>query len=316
MQHTHKLAVIDSGAGGISILMEILTKVLPQDCIYVADHAGFPYGILDETTLLYRLTGIVQHLVSHYQTMIIVVACNTASTLALDDLRSRFPEVQFVGVVPAIKPATQLSKTKHIGVLATPATVVRQYTHNLVTEFASDCHVSFWGSTYLVELAENFMTTEKVDEKCLMQELDKLLEQDRDIDTIVLACTHFPLIKSFIQKCAKQLCAIHGRHHQIHIIDSGEAIARRVASIAERLDTDRPDKERPDKESPDNKKLGLNKLIRKAESTPQKTPIYITYISTSYDQKQLQKLANNYDRHIQLNAHYLIQSQTLHLELT
>lgn len=300
MQLSHKIAVIDSGAGGISILAEIIKKLTQEEqtreqYIYVADHAGFPYGELNEDILLTRLNNIVDHVIKNYQPHIIVIACNTASTLALDQLRSQFTGVQFVGVVPAIKPANQISNTKHIGILATPATINRKYTLDLINEFAYNCTVSFCGSTHLVHAAENFISSGQIATDILTQEVETLLRQDEKMDTIVLACTHFPLIKSAIHQCA---ASFHKNNHHstpVHIIDSGEAIARRVSNIIKTAPSQTKEK----------------------EENKGKERVQMLYFSTNEKQEFLEQLNVNYDRYIKTYSAVTttIQSQALHLRL-
>ena len=299
MQLTHKIAVIDSGAGGISILTEIIKKLTQEEqtqeqYIYVADHAGFPYGELNENILLARLHNIVSHTIENYQPHIIVIACNTASTLALDHLRSQFSDIQFVGVVPAIKPANQISQTKHIGILATPATVNRKYTLDLINEFAHDCTVSFCGSTQLVHAAEDFISSNIIATDIITQEIETLLKQDEKIDTIVLACTHFPLIKNAIHQCATFYDTNNHRSSPVHIIDSGEAVARRVSSIINERQKD------------------TGKHNDKA-----KEDINILYLSTNKRHEFIEQMRINYDQYIKAysTVSKTIQSQVLHLRL-
>lgn len=307
MQLTHKIAVIDSGAGGISILTEIIKKLAQQgrtleQYIYVADHAGFPYGELNEGILLSRLNNIIDHVIKKYQPHVIVIACNTASTLALDHLRAQFMGVQFVGVVPAIKPANQISKTKHIGILATPATVNRKYTLDLIDQFAQDCSVSFCGSTHLVHVAENYISSGLIKTDILTQEIEALLKKDEKMDTIVLACTHFPLIKNAIHQCATSFHKSNQRPYPVHIIDSGEAIARRVSNI---IKTHHKTSGRQEDEGKNNDK------------DTNKTRLNILYLSTDKKPEFIEQLSVNYDRYITAAGAALntIQSQALYLRL-
>lgn len=280
MQYTHKIAVIDSGAGGISILGEIIKQIDNLRCIYIADHQRFPYGELSENDLLSRLTTIVKHLIKHYQPSIIVVACNTASTLALTHLRHMF-DVNFVGVVPAIKPANALSSSKHIGILATPATVSRSYTHNLSKQFAHTSTVSYHGTTELVRLAENYLLSGVISQACVDAEVYELLEQDAHIDVVVLACTHFPLLKSQIQHAVDKWPP-NKQKMNIKIIDSGEAVARRVKSLL----------------------CDSNQTWRAHKNTIQETPtVNIEYLSTSNTQTRLIHTREAYNTYIKNIAH-------------
>jgi glutamate racemase len=209
--------VFDSGVGGLTIA-EAITGHLPHcSIIYGSDNAAFPYGIKKESQLIDRVDAVLHKFQSVSQADIIVVACNTASTVALPKIRERF-DLPIVGVVPAIKPAAQISQTKTIGLLATVGTINRDYTHTLIEEFASDCQVISIGSNELVTLAEHKLR----DENPSFENLPKILRPFKDtegLDTIVLACTHFPLLTDELQNMLPEV---------ENWIDSGKAIARRV----------------------------------------------------------------------------------------
>lgn len=213
-----KVVIFDSGVGGLSVYQEI-HALLPQvQFIYAFDNAAFPYGELDDATLIKRTNYIVTLLANRYQADLVVIACNTASTIVLPSLRQQLT-IPVVGVVPAIKPAALISQTKSIGLLATPATVNRDYTHQLVQQFANGCEVKMIGSTRLVEMAEQKLRGKTVD----IGELEQILKPwQGTIDSIVLGCTHFPLIKQEIQTAFK---------HPVNVVDSGKAIAKRVALL-------------------------------------------------------------------------------------
>nr|WP_053062376.1 glutamate racemase [Photobacterium aquae] len=213
-----RVVIFDSGVGGLSVYQEIRAQMPGLQYIYTFDNAAFPYGELPESELIERTLHIVSELVAGYQADLVVVACNTASTVVLPALRSVLA-IPVVGVVPAIKPAAQLSQQKVLGLLATPATVRRQYTDTLIADFASDCEVLRLGSTRLVEMAEQKLRREPID----MDELRRILQpwQGR-VDTIILGCTHFPLIKTEITQAFEQ---------SVQIVDSGKAIANRVRTL-------------------------------------------------------------------------------------
>lgn len=228
-----KILVFDSGVGGLSIL-QALQQALPAcEYIYASDNEAFPYGTKNAAFLIERVHNVLQALIEKKQPDLIVVACNTASTLVLPRIRQHF-SIPIVGVVPAIKPAARQSKTKVIGLLGTPGTVDRPYTQELINEFASDCEVIRVGSVELVTLAEQFLRGDIVPSETVTRILKPLFDKQQ-LDTIVLACTHFPLIK-------KQL--VNASPRSINWVDSGDAIARRVSSLLERrLLTDLPRKE-------------------------------------------------------------------------
>lgn len=220
------ILVFDSGVGGLSIATEIQKRLPFVRIIYASDNAFFPYGTKGENELINRVEKVLTHINQQYRVDMIVIACNTASTLALPRCRQLFSQ-PVVGVVPAIKPASQLTQTGVIGLLATPATVARPYTLNLIQEHAANHQVLRLGSSDLVALAERKLRAELIQST----QLDPILTQFskspdyRKMDTLVLACTHFPLLRDEIQDWFTE------NQMDIVIIDSGEAIARRVEHL-------------------------------------------------------------------------------------
>ena len=215
------ILVFDSGVGGLSIAAAI-DEFLPQHrLVFASDNAAYPYGTKSVEELVPRVVAVIEKLLSKITIDIVIVACNTASTVALPELRQRL-SVEVVGVVPAIKPAVKASQTKSLGVLATPATVKRQYTQNLLDDFAEGCKVDLLGSSDLVDIAERKLHDGKVDVDLLKSIVEPWFDSDCTIDTIVLACTHFSLLKIELDEIFKQ-------HNKIvQLIDSAEGIARRV----------------------------------------------------------------------------------------
>ncbi len=212
--------IFDSGVGALSVFAEI-NKLQPQlECILALDNARFPYGVINESDLLERVILVVGKLIGQYQPNLCVIACNTASTLVLDELRKRY-DIPFVGVVPAIKPAAANSKTQTIGLLATPATVNRSYTNNLIQDFAPESEILRLGSSELVYMAERKLRGEPVDLVLLEEVLSPFIEHPT-LDTLVLACTHFPLLHEEIRQLMPE---------RIAILDCGAAIAQRVRSL-------------------------------------------------------------------------------------
>ena len=221
-QHAHPhIAFIDSGIGGMSVLDEVKQAVPNMRVSYFMDNHFLPYGEQDTEFLVSRLIAIVKFLVATKPDLV-VVACNTASTISLDKLRAKF-NLPFVGVVPAIKPAGAMSINKHIGVLATKTTVQGEYLQDLITKYAADCQVTTLGSSELVVFAEHYFWHDN--EKTLSGSFPDSFPDlgcFADVDTLVLGCTHFPLVKS-------QLAAKLSPH--IKLVDSGQAIARRVKHL-------------------------------------------------------------------------------------
>lgn len=220
-----RILVFDSGVGGLSIAQQIQKRLPFAPLIYASDNAFFPYGTKGETELIARVEAVFHNIIAAHPVDIIVIACNTASTLTLPHVRSHFPQ-PVVGVVPAIKPAAAQSQSQVIGLLATPATVARPYTHNLIREYAPNAEVIAVGSSELVELAEYKLRGGKIAPEQLQHILQPFFSHARghEMDALVLACTHFPLLRD---ELAAQFSP------KVKLIDSGEAIARRVASLLE-----------------------------------------------------------------------------------
>jgi glutamate racemase len=215
----------DSGVGGLSVLAEA-RRVLPQaSTIYVADSAGFPYGTKSEAEIAARVPALLGRLAERYRPRLIVIACNTASTIALAAVRAAL-DLPIVGTVPAIKPAAKISTTRVIGVLGTNATVRQPYVDRLAAEFASDCLVLRHGSAELVDLAEESLRGLPTVDDRYRAVLAGLLDQPggERIDVIVNACTHFPLVTDRLAAAAP---------HPITFVDGSAGIARRIATLTE-----------------------------------------------------------------------------------
>lgn len=218
---TKQVLIFDSGVGGLSIFQETLHKNPNINYFYLFDNAYFPYGELEDDALIKRLTELLLSFVKKQRIDLIVIACNTASTVALAALRSHF-SIPVVGVVPAIKPAAKLTKNGVIGLLATPATIRRNYTSLLIDEFAAHLQILKIGSTELVKLAEEKLQGLEVDPKRLQKILEPWTVLEKNPDTIVLGCTHFPLLRAEISSCFKE---------PVQLVDSGKAIADRVYQL-------------------------------------------------------------------------------------
>ncbi len=212
--------VFDSGVGGLTIARELSDMAPSLALDYAADTGFFPYGDKSDTELRDRLPKVARALYEAIKPDVFVIACNTASTLALEEVRAALP-CPVVGTVPAIKPAAALSQSGTIGLLATPGTVRRAYTDQLIAEFAKDTRVIKHGSLELVALAEAVARGETPDLEAFAAAQRALFDGAGGdaIDTIVLACTHFPLVR-------KEL--IQSAPRPVRYIDSGEAIARQT----------------------------------------------------------------------------------------
>lgn len=205
----------------MSVLRPIRALLPSAPIVYVADNAFYPYGTKEPQEIEARLPALLGRLAGRFDPELIVIACNTASTIALDPVRAAL-DLPIVGTVPAIKPAALLSKSRTIGVLGTDATVRQPYVDRLTAEFASDCTVIRHGSAELVDLAEASLRGDRGDPAAYRRILDALFDRPGGsaIDTIVLACTHFPLVQDELAAAAR---------HPVSFVDGKEGIARRAA---------------------------------------------------------------------------------------
>lgn len=225
MADDRPLLFFDSGVGGLSVLGPTRALLPNAPIVYAADNGGFPYGVRTEAEIAARVPALLGRLAERYRPRLIVIACNTASTIALAAVRAAL-DLPVVGTVPAIKPAALLSKTRAIGVLGTDATVRQPYVDNLSAEFAADCLVLRHGSARLVELAEAKLRGEATDPAEYARALAGLLDQPggERLDTVVLACTHFPLVEPELTAAAPRA---------LNFIDGSAGIARRIAFLTE-----------------------------------------------------------------------------------
>lgn len=220
MADERPILFFDSGVGGLSVVAPTLALLPQAPIVYAADSAGFPYGTRSEAEIGSRVPALLGRLVERYRPRLAVIACNTASTIALAPVRAAL-DVPVVGTVPAIKVAAELSATRVIGVLGTDATVRQPYVDDLAARFAGDCTVVRCGSAALVELAEAKLGGVTPGLDAIAGAVAPLLEQP-DLDTVVLACTHFPLL-------ADELSAVFGA--EVTLVDGGPGIARRIAFL-------------------------------------------------------------------------------------
>ncbi len=217
------ILVFDSGLGGLTVFREVARARPDARYVYVADDAFFPYGEQPEGALIERVVALMGELIASHQPTLIVIACNTASTIVLPHLRERYT-VPFVGTVPAIKPACAASVTRRVSVLGTKATVSREYTRKLIRDFANGADVTLVGSARLAALAEAELRGEAVADADIAAELAPCFvdEAGRRTDTIVLACTHFPLLLPSLERLSPW---------PVSLIDPAPAIARRVVGL-------------------------------------------------------------------------------------
>jgi glutamate racemase len=216
MKQQHIL-IFDSGIGGLSIYREIVKLQPHVRYTYIFDNEAYPYGELQEHDLINRVSGYISQFTKMFDVDLIVIACNSASTVALPTLREKL-SIPVVGVVPAIKPAAKISK-RAIGLIATPATIKRPYTAELIKTFAPNREVKMVGTTRLVNMAEDKLRGKEIN----LAELKEILLPDLlEIDVAVLGCTHFPWLK-------KEIAHVLGP--EVTLVDSGLAIANRVIDL-------------------------------------------------------------------------------------
>jgi glutamate racemase len=219
-----RVLVFDSGLGGLTVFAQIAKTRPDASLVYAADDAVFPYAALGEAELISRVVSVMDRLIALHAPDLVVIACNTASTLVLGPLRIRYPALPFVGTVPAIKPAASASRSRLVSVLATTGTVARDYTQALVREHAGDCQVALVGSQHLARVAEDWMRGMPVDDSEIAREIAPCFveKQGRRTDSIVLACTHYPLLLDRFMRLAPW---------PVEYVDPAPAIARRVDAL-------------------------------------------------------------------------------------
>lgn len=215
---------LDSGIGGLSVLREARVLMPDRRFVYVADDAAFPYGGWAEEALLAHLLALMRQLVAVHDPALVVIACNTASTLALAALRAAHPGLPFVGTVPAIKPAAERTRSRLVSVLATPGTVRRAYTADLIATFAGRCEVTLVGSDRLAGVAEAHLRAGVLNESEIAAEIAPcFIERNgRRTDIVVLACTHYPFLANVFRRLAPW---------PVDWLDPAEAIARRALAL-------------------------------------------------------------------------------------
>ncbi len=228
MTDNRLICVFDSGLGGLTVYRE-LAKLLPETpAIYIADDAAFPYGRLAEAVVIDRVVHVIANVLNKVSPDVVVIACNTASTSVLPHLRARWPSIDFVGTVPAVKPAAEQSKSGLMTVLGTAGTVSRDYTRTLIRDHAAHRDVTLVGSEKLAELAEAFVHGHPVSDEALIKELQPcFVEKDgKRTDQIVLACTHYPLL---IERFEELMRGKVG--WPVTFVDPAPAIARRAEHV-------------------------------------------------------------------------------------
>jgi glutamate racemase len=221
---TKRVLVFDSGVGGLSVMDAIAASGMALELDFLADAAWLPYGLKPDEDVAARVPQLIAAIAAEWSPDLVVIACNTASTIALAGTRAALPNTAVVGVVPPIKPAAAATQTGTIAVLATPATVRRQYTQDLIAQFAADKTVIKVGSSELVREAEKKLRGLPVDKAAIAAVADTMFGSPggENIDVVALSCTHFPLLAEELAQAAPRSC---------QWVDSGQAIARRIRTL-------------------------------------------------------------------------------------
>ncbi|CAM5785735.1 glutamate racemase [Castellaniella caeni] len=223
------ILVFDSGIGGLTVLREARVLIPERRFVYVADDAAFPYGGWAEADLRAHLVRLFGRLLREHAPLLCIVACNTAFTVAGAALRAAYPDMRFVGTVPAIKPAAERTRSGLVSVLATPGTVRREYTRGLIRSFAARCQVRLVGSPRLAALAEAYVRGENVPDDAIRAEIAPCFVETASArtDIVVLGCTHYPFLANVFRRLAPW---------PVDWLDPAEAIARRARSLVPRIE--------------------------------------------------------------------------------
>lgn len=225
MDASAPILMFDSGVGGLSVLGAVRVALPGAPIIYAADNGGLPYGPKSEAEVAARVCGLLGRMSERYRPRLICIACNTASTIALGMVRDVLA-VPIVGTVPAIKPAAEMTRTGTIGLLGTAATIRQSYVDRLEAEFASDKRLLRFAAGELVSAAEAKLRGRTADPEIITRAVSGLRDQPGgdEIDTVVLACTHFPLL-------VDELAEAFGP--QVRFVDGAAGIARRIANLTQ-----------------------------------------------------------------------------------
>ena len=215
-------AFLDSGTGGIPYMLSLKEKVPAASCVYLGDTAHFPYGQKTQKEVAAAAAEAVRLMQEKWNPKTLVVACNTISVTALDDLRALFPSLPIVGTVPAIKLAAKVTSNKRVGLLATNATVSHPYSQKLIDDFASDCAVFKRGDPDLIDFIEKKLFTASREERMAAVRPAVDYFAANDCDTIILGCTHFTHIADDIQAAAGD---------KVRVIDSREGVANQALRV-------------------------------------------------------------------------------------
>lgn len=222
MKNRAPIAILDSGSGGLTVWREIVRLLPFESVIYYADSANCPYGTRDYNEIRLLTRACVEELIGRGVKMV-VIACNTMTAAAISWLRQSYPDMLFVGMEPAVKPAAELSRSGVIGILATRATLDGEIYRNTLKVIDPNITIIERAGTGLVEFVEQEMEDSTECEELTRSYIEPMI--DHGADYIVLGCTHYPFLKRTINIISQ------GR---AEILDPAPAISRRVKSLLER----------------------------------------------------------------------------------
>lgn len=226
MKDSVDFAFLDSGTGGIPYMKELKSKLPSVRCVYLGDTAHFPYGQKSSAEVTECAASSIRKIVDLWNPRVLIIACNTISVTALDDLRALFPSLPIVGTVPAIRLAARKTKNRKIGLLATNATVNHPYCSRLMKDFASDCEVFKRGEPDLISFIEHSLFTASKEERLAAVKPSVDYFVSNGCDTIILGCTHFTHMASDIAEAAG---------NNVMIVDSRDGVANQAIKIQKEL---------------------------------------------------------------------------------
>lgn len=231
-KHQGPLGIFDSGVGGLSVLREVRRQLPQEDLIYIADQAHVPYGSRSREEVFGFSDGIVRYLIKK-QAKLVIIACNTASAVALKDLRKKYPSLPFVGMEPAVKPAAAETSTGVVGVLATPSTFEGDLYASTVERFAKGVKILQDTCPGLVKQIEKGEISSSETRQILNRALLPMLEEG--VDEIVMGCTHYPFVIPLIKEIVGE---------GVDVIDPAPAVARQAERLLNRYDLHQAAKEK------------------------------------------------------------------------
>jgi glutamate racemase len=223
-KHHRPIGIFDSGVGGLSVLQEVHRQYPFENCTYIADQVHVPYGTRSREEVLGYSDGIVRYLLGK-GAKLIIVACNTASAVALIDLRKKYPDVPFVGMEPAVKPAAEGTSSGVVGVLATPATFQGDLYSSTVEKFARGVEILQDNCPGLVDQIEGGKIDDPMTRNILEKALGPMLEEG--VDEVVMGCTHYPFVIPIIREIVGE---------NVRVIDPAPAVARQAGRLLETFD--------------------------------------------------------------------------------